>query len=66
MDYVLVILILTSAPNFSQSHSHSIVNFQSEELCKEAAANLVKSLTTPGEIKVEVRTSCLLRKDAKK
>jgi hypothetical protein len=27
MDWVMIVLILTAAPNFSQSHSHYLVNF---------------------------------------
>lgn len=66
MDWILTILILTTAPNFAQSHSHTWVNFTSEKLCNEAAAAMKKQLGGAAYgLSVEVRAVCVQRKDAK-
>jgi hypothetical protein len=64
MDWVMVVLILTEAPNFTQSHSHAWVNFTSEKLCTDAKATLISDMEKPtqGNTKVIVRASCLQRK----
>ena len=64
MDWVMIVLILTTAPNYSQSHSYSLVNFTSEKLCADAAAAFEKDLGRPSEngFKVEVRAVCTQRK----
>ena len=64
MDWALTVLILTTAPNFAQSHSHSFILFSSEKGCTEAAEKMKKDLGGPGTngIAVEVRSSCVQRK----
>ena len=51
-------------PNYSQSHSHSFVNFTSEKLCANAAAAFEKDLggATENGFKVKVRAVCTQRK----
>jgi hypothetical protein len=39
MDWVMIILILTTGPNFAQSQSHYLAGFTSEQLCQEAATH---------------------------
>jgi hypothetical protein len=67
MDWILMVLILTSGPTFAQSHSHEFVLFSSEKLCEDAAKAVSEQLGRPTEsgIKVEVRTVCAQRKAAK-
>lgn len=64
MDWILIVLILTEAPNFAQSHSHQFVNFVSEKLCKDGAALLQGDFSKPtaNGMNITVRTSCLQRK----
>ena len=40
MEWVLVAVVLTEAPNFTQSHSYYIPTFASQKLCDEALANM--------------------------
>lgn len=64
MDWALTVLLLATAPNFAQSHSHSYILFPSERACLEAAEKMKKDLGGPGTngIAVEVRSSCVQRK----
>jgi hypothetical protein len=64
MDWVMIVLILTAAPNFSQSQSHYLAGFTSEKLCKDAATEFENGLGNPFEgMKVEVRAVCSQRKN---
>ena len=64
MDWIMIVLIMTTAPNYSQSHSHYLVNFTSENLCTNAAAAFENDLGGPSEdgFKVKVRAVCTQRK----
>lgn len=64
MDWIMVVLILTEAPTYSQSHAHQFVSFSSEKLCRDAAALFEVDLARPSDIrfKVEVRAVCAQRK----
>lgn len=64
MDWVMIVLVLTSAPNFSQSQSHYLASFGSEKLCRDAAAAFAGDLGHPSDIgiKVDVRAVCAQRK----
>jgi hypothetical protein len=64
MDWVMIVLILTTAPSFSQSHSHYLVNFTSEKLCNDAATNFKAQLgrSAETEMKIDVRAVCNQRK----
>jgi hypothetical protein len=64
MDWIMIVLIMTTAPNYSQSHSHYLVNFTSEKLCADAAAAFENNLGGPSEngFKVKVRAVCTQRK----
>ena len=65
MDWMLTALILTTAPNFAQSHSHNVVLFPTEKSCTDAAAAMKRELGGPAAngMSVEVRVSCSARKD---
>jgi hypothetical protein len=67
MDWVLVLLVLTSGGGGPVSHSHVIVNFASEKLCRDAAESYKAEFSKPSEtgVKVDARAVCLLRKDSK-
>jgi hypothetical protein len=63
MDWVMIVLILTSAPNFAQSQSHELAGFSTEQLCEDASMKLRDGLGGPfGGVKIEVRTVCAQRK----
>lgn len=64
MDWIMIVLILTTAPNYSQSHTHQFVNFASQKLCADAAAAFILELAVPSSasMKVEVRAVCAQRK----
>ena len=64
MDWVMIVLILTTVPSFSQSHSHYLVNFTNEKLCNDAAANFKAQLgrSTETDMKIDVRAVCSQRK----
>ena len=64
MDWVMVVLILTEAPNFSQSHSHYLAGFASEKLCKTAAKEFEDTFNKPTEMgmKIDSRAVCSQRK----
>ena len=66
MDWVMIVLIMTTAPNYSQSHRSlpNLVNFTSEKLCTDAAAAFENDLGGPSEngFKVKVRAVCTQRK----
>ena len=64
MDWAMIVLIMTTAPNYSQSHSHHFVAFTSEKLCADAAAAFENDLGGPSEngFKVKVRAVCTQRK----
>jgi hypothetical protein len=61
MDWVIIMLILTSAPNFTESHSHYLASFASEKLCKDVATAFERDLGKPSEtgIKADVRAVVL-------
>jgi hypothetical protein len=65
MDWILGVLILTEAPNFTQSHSHSFVLFPTEKSCTDALTRIEASLGKPTETgaKVTIRGACAQRKD---
>lgn len=64
MDWILVVLILTSASNFHESHSHYLASFSTEQLCTQAAEAIRQTFEKPSEtgIKVDVRAACSQRK----
>jgi hypothetical protein len=39
MDWIMLVLILVSGPNVTQTHSHQFVKFTSEQLCQDAATH---------------------------
>lgn len=65
MDWVLTALVLTTGPNFAQTHSYSFVNFTSAQLCNEAIETLKQNYAGPAAngLSVEVRAACMKRKD---
>ena len=60
----MIVLIMTTAPNYSQSYSHYLAGFTSEKLCADATAAFEKDLGGPTEngFKVKVRAVCTQRK----
>jgi hypothetical protein len=64
MEWVLVAVVLTEAPNFTQSHSYYIPTFASQKLCDEALANMQGEFGKPTEkgAKITVRATCFQRK----
>lgn len=67
MDWVLVLLVVISGGSGPASHSHVIVNFASEKLCRDAADSYKTEFSRPSETgaKVDARAVCMLRKDMK-
>ena len=64
MDWALVVLILTEAPNFSQSNSHQFILVQTEKACVETITKLQNDLGKPTNagMKVTVRGTCFQRR----
>jgi hypothetical protein len=64
MDWVMIVLIMAAAPNYSQSYSHYLASFTTEKLCTDAAAAFENDLSGPSEngFKVKVRALCAQRK----
>jgi len=58
MDWVMIVLILTTAPNYSQSHSHYLVNFTSEKLALTRRLHL--RMTWAGRRKTDLKSKCVL------
>ena len=62
MEWVLVALVLTEAPNFTQSHSYYIPTFVGQKLCDDALARMQTEFSKPNGIaKVTLRGSCFAR-----
>lgn len=63
----MLVLVLTTAPNFAQSQSHYMASFASAELCNDAAINFKNELEKPAShrVVVEVRAVCAKRRDTK-
>ena len=63
MEWGMIVLILTTAPNFSQSQSHYLADFSSEQLCQDALTQLRDGLGGAFEgMKIEVRAVCVQKK----
>jgi hypothetical protein len=64
MDWIMLVLVLSTAPNFAQSQSHYMAGFATEKLCLEAATKFKAGLErpVPGGVTVEVRAVCSERK----
>jgi hypothetical protein len=59
MDWAMIVLILTTGPNFSHSQSHYLAGFTSEQLCQDAATHFRDGLGGAFEgMKIEVRAVC--------
>lgn len=63
MDWVMIVLILVTGPNYTQTHSHQLADFTSEQLCQDAATHFRDGLGGAFEgMKIEVRAVCAQRK----
>lgn len=63
MEWAMIVLILTTAPNFSQSQSHYLAGFTSEQLCDDEATKFRDGLGGAFEgMKIEVRAVCAQKK----
>ena len=64
MDWIMIVLILSEAPNFSQSQSPYLASFSSEKFCRDAADAFKSELGKPTQsgMKVDVRAVCSQRK----
>jgi len=60
MDWIMVGLILSEAPNFWQAQSHYLASFSSEKFCRDAADAFKSELGKPTQsgMKVDVRAVC--------
>ncbi|MBR1245508.1 hypothetical protein JQ609_01040 [Bradyrhizobium sp. AUGA SZCCT0169] len=64
MDWVMIVLVLSTAPNYSQSQSHYLAGFGNEKLCRDAAAAFQADLARPSDagFKIDVRAVCSQKK----
>ena len=64
MDWIIILQLITEAPNYTQSQSHYIAPFGSEKLCTDAAAAMRTEFarTTEQGAKTTVRALCQQRK----
>jgi hypothetical protein len=67
MEWVLVAIALTEAPNFTQSHSYYIPLFASQKLCDEALAQMKGEFSKQmdGGARITLRGSCFPRRPMK-
>ena len=65
MEWLVVLHLVTEAPNFTHSQSHYMSGFSSEKLCNDTATSLRNELGKPtdGGAKVTVRVVCSKKKE---
>jgi hypothetical protein len=47
MDWVIIVHLITEAPNYTNSQSHYMANFTSEKLCTDAVAAMKAEFSKP-------------------